>query len=161
MSVPASARTKSSLRSGLNPEIFPDERWLAYESNESGVFEIYVRPYPAVDAGRWQLSTSGGRQPLWSPDGRELFFWNSEGSLMGVPLRAGPRETFAAGDAVKIIDGGYFTADGEVNLGRTYDITPDGRRFVMIKDMRDGEQPTSLSIILNWTEELARRLPTN
>jgi serine/threonine-protein kinase len=144
-----------------NPEISPDDRWLAYESNESGGFEIYVRPYPAVDSGRWQVSIAGGRAPLWSPDGRELFYWNPEGSLMRVPILSGPGKAFAAGEVTALVNGRYFTADGEVNQGRSYDITPDGRRFVMIKDLRDAAQPLSLSIILNWTEELKRLVPVN
>ena len=62
-----------------NGEVSPDGRWLSYESNESGQFRIYVRPFPAVDQGRWQVSTDGGRQPLWARNGRELIYMTPTG----------------------------------------------------------------------------------
>ena len=69
-----------------NAEISPDGRWVAYQSNESGRFEIYVRPFPNVDAGRWLVSTDGGIQPLWSKNGQELFYVGSNGALMSVSV---------------------------------------------------------------------------
>jgi hypothetical protein len=73
-----------------NAELAPDGRWLAYESNESGREEIYVRQFPDVSGGRWQVSTGGGRLPLWSRNGRELFYVSPDGALMGVRVEAGP-----------------------------------------------------------------------
>ena len=58
----------------INPEISPDGRWLAYVSNESGQQEVYVRPFPNIEAGKWQVSQDGGRLPVWAPDGRELSY---------------------------------------------------------------------------------------
>ena len=75
--------------SELNGEVSPNGRWLAYQSNESGQFEIYVRPFPGVDEGRFVVSTGGGRQPSWAQSGRELFYVAPDGSLMGVPVDLG------------------------------------------------------------------------
>lgn len=65
--------------SELNAEISPDGRLVAYQSNASGRAEIYVQPFPDVNQGRWQVSTTGGSRPLWSRDGRELFYWTDDG----------------------------------------------------------------------------------
>ena len=150
-----------------NGEVSPDGRWLSYESNESGQFQIYVRPFPAVDQGRWQVSTGGGRQPLWARDGRELIYVTSDGTLMAVPvdLRS-TSANFVAGTPAKLVGGdGYYFAWNEINVGRTYDVSPDGKRFLRIKrsasdDTRDST-PQSFVIVENWTEELQRRVPTN
>jgi hypothetical protein len=103
--------------------------------HESGEFQIYVRPFPAVDNGRWQVSTGGGQQPAWARSGRELFYWGPDGALMAVSVAAAPGGgSFAADTPVKVIGSGYYTAVGENNLGRTYDVAPDGKRFLMIKN---------------------------
>ena len=97
-----------------NGEISPDGRWLSYESNESGQFQIYVRPFPAVDQGRWQVSTDGGRQPLWARDGRELIYVTSDGTLMGVPVDVGQTSaSFVAGTPATLVggDGYYFRVE--------------------------------------------------
>src|SRR5262249_12278625 len=70
----------------LNARISPDGRWLAYQSDESGSPEVYVRPFPDVNAGRWQVSTGGGRVPTWSGDGRELFFLVGDGTFMSAAI---------------------------------------------------------------------------
>ena len=88
--------------SELNAEFSRDGRWLAYESNESGRNEIYVRPFPNVDAGRRQVSTNGGTQPLWARNGQELFY-ESKGALIRVPVKMG--STFEAGTPRKLFDG--------------------------------------------------------
>jgi len=67
-------------------EISLDGRWLAYESDESGRLEVYVRPFPEVNDGRWQVSTTGGRMPLWARNGRELFYLAPDGPIMAVPV---------------------------------------------------------------------------
>ena len=72
-----------------NGEVSPDGRWLAYEANDSGSFEIYVRPFPDVASGRRQVSTGGGRQPLWARNGQELFYLASTGTLMRVGVTQG------------------------------------------------------------------------
>jgi len=147
-----------------NGEASPDGRWLAFESNESGQPQIYVRPWPTADAGRWQVSTGGGVQPLWARNGRELFYLAPDGSLIGVPVETASRGTsFASGTPTKLVAGeGYSHAIGTANLGRTYDVSLDGRRFLMIKEgSGDDAQPRNLVVVQHWTEELKRLVPAN
>ena len=95
LSLDGSRRVKSIVHSPGHDgtaEVSPDGRWLAYDSNESGQFEVYVRPYPDADKARWQVSVDGGRQPLWSRDGRELFYRDFSGAVMSVPY--GPHARF-------------------------------------------------------------------
>ena len=148
-----------TLFSEQNGEVSPDGRWLSYQSNDSGRAEVWVRAYPDVNAGRWQVSTEGGTQPLWGPGGRELFFRNATGAVMRVAVERGQGWTAAA--PTKLIDRQYFVGGGEA-FGRTYDIVPDGRRFLLIKDDPVAPSNTTLSIIVveNWFDELQRMLPT-
>ena len=137
-------------------EVSPDGHWVAYDSDESGQFEVYVRPFPdAYGGGRWQISAAGGRQPLWSPDGRELFYRDFSGALMSVPVAAGP--AFAPGRPTPLLQGGDFIGGGASGSGRTYDISPDASRFLMIRSVNEGPGP--LVVVLNWFEELKRLAP--
>jgi len=137
-------------------EVSPDGRWVAYDSDESGQFEVYVRPFPdAYRGSRWQISAAGGRQPVWSRDGRELFYRDFSGALMAVPVAAGPG--FAPGRAVRLFEGSSYLGSGAQGGGRTYDVSPDGSRFLMV---RVGDQSsTPLVVVLNWFEELKRLAP--
>jgi eukaryotic-like serine/threonine-protein kinase len=139
-----------------NPDISPDGHWLAYMSDESGRDEVYVRPFPDVNAGRWQISTGGGTRPLWNPNGRELFYYVAPGTMMSVPIE--PGATFRAGAPQVIFQGQYPAPE----VGRQYSITRDGRRFLMIKDLAaDAEAPPpQIHVVLNWFEELIQRVPT-
>jgi serine/threonine-protein kinase len=142
-----------------NGESSPDGRWLAYQSNESGKDQIYVRPFPNVNGGRSQISTAGGTRPLWARNGRELFYFDLDGVLMAVRIGAGPN--FSAGSPVKLLDPKYF-AGTPGTAGRTYDVSPDGERFLMIKDNASGTQAPNVAnivVVLNWFEELKARLP--
>jgi serine/threonine-protein kinase len=140
-----------------NGDLSPDNRWLAYDSNESGQFEVYVRPFPDVNSGRWQVSSGGGSRPLWSRDGRELFYLGPNSALMSVPVNAGP--AWSAGTAIRLFQGPYF-AGAPDQTARTYDVTPDGKRFLMIRSAAAGEQASeSLVVVQNWSEELKRRVP--
>ena len=132
-------------------EISPDGRWLAYHSNESGRNEVYVRPFPNVDGGRWQISTGGGSRPAWSGNGRELFYFGPNTAMMVVAVQTTP--TFSTGNPSKLFDGPWFAQQG----GRTYDVSRDGQRFLMIKDATlsttTGNQPAALptiTVVLNW-----------
>jgi len=134
-------------------EVSPDGRWVAYDSDESGQFEVYVRPFP--DAGvRWQVSAAGGRQPVWSRDGRELFYRDFSGALLSVPI-TGP--AFAPGRPTRLIEGGSYIGAGANGSGRTYDVSPDGSKFLMIRDDNQGTGP--LVVVVNWFEELTRLAP--
>jgi serine/threonine-protein kinase len=133
------------------PKISPDGRWMAYVSEESGKSEVYVRPFPDVNKGKWQVSTSGGRDPLWSPDGRGLFYRNGD-SVMAVAVQTEP--TFNPGKTEALFQGKYTSY---------WDISHDGKRFLMLKEPQStasgGEGPRKINIVLNWFEELKQRVP--
>ncbi len=142
-----------------NGTVSPDGRWLAYEASESGRFEIYVRPFPDVNSARWTVSTAGGTRPIWVQRGQELelVYVSPTGALMGVHVPRGP--AWSATTPAQAVKEGYFT-----NLnwwGRSYDVSPDGQRFLMIKQGGvDGTAaPPSIIVVQNWVEELKRLVP--
>ena len=141
-----------------NAEISPDGKWMAFQSNESGTEEVYVRPFPDVESGRWQVSTTGGFHPAWAPNGRELFYVAADGRLMAVDVRS--QGGFAAGVPRMLVDGGFYF--NLVAQGRSYDISPDGTRFLLIQAPNTGTQADTagLTVVLNWAEELKRLVPT-
>jgi hypothetical protein len=144
----------------LNGQVSPDGRWLAYESDESGQSQIYVRPFPRVDAGRWQISPAGGTRPLWARNGRELFYLDTSRHLMAVPVQTSA--AFSAGNPTKLFETAYLTP----NNGVTYDVSPDGQRFVMIKGRSTDTTPQGtqasapIVVVVNWFTELQQRVPT-
>jgi serine/threonine-protein kinase len=142
-----------------NGEISPDGHWLAFEADESGRSGIYVRPFPDVNSGRWEVSAGGGTRPLWARDGRELFYLSDDGALMSVPIEQG--DTWRAGAPTKVLETRYLGTNSG-GLGRTYDVSPDGRRFLMIKagaaSGRSGASPPII-VVQNWFEELQRLVP--
>jgi dipeptidyl aminopeptidase/acylaminoacyl peptidase len=144
----------------LTAEVSPDGHWMAYDSDESGQFEVYVRPYPnAGEGGRWQISSGGGRQPLWSHDGRELFYRDYAGAVMSVAVTLTP--TFTPGRATKLFQRSEYAGSGARGGGRTYDVAPDDSRFIMIKTRPvapQGEKP-ELVVVLDWFAELERLAP--
>ena len=132
--------------------------WLAYQSNESNQDEIYVRPFPSGD-GRWPISNGGGTQPVWARNGRELFYRHGN-TLLSVPVET--RATFSAGTPTTVFEGSYFSPPVGLS-GRTYEVSPEAQRFLMIKDAPAGDPsaaPASIDVVLNWFEELKRLLPT-
>ena len=137
------------------PQFSPDGHWLAYATNESGRREIYVKPYPGP-GGRWQISTEGGTEPVWNRSGRELFYRSGD-KMMAVDITTEP--SFAAGKPRQLFEGDYVST--EVGLARPdYDVSPDGQRFFMLKPIEQEQAPTQINIVLNWTEELKRLVPT-
>jgi Tol biopolymer transport system component len=141
-----------------NGVISPDGRWLAYEANDSGRFEIYVRPYPDVNSSLSVVSTNGGTKPIWARSGQELIYVSSTGALMSAGVGQGP--SWSATTPSVVVKEGYYT--NPVWWGRSYDISPDGTRFLMIKEGGpDGTvPPTSLVVVQHWFEELKRLVPT-
>jgi Tol biopolymer transport system component len=140
-----------------NGEISPDGRWLAYQSNESGQNEVYVRPFPNTNTGRWTVSSGGGTRPVWARNGRELFYvvgaTPNPVRMMRVAIESA--STFAARAPQLLFEGRYFVDPGIAGRGRTFDISPDGQRFLMIKDAERIEPratPQPLIVILNWQE---------
>jgi Tol biopolymer transport system component len=132
-----------------HPMLSPDGRWLAYRSNESGRFEIYVQPFPGLST-RHLISTDGGTELVWSRDGRELFYRNGD-QMMAVEITTTPG--FRAGKPRVLFDG-YVRVSGRPN----YDVAADGR-FLMVQAVEPQSAPSQLNVVLNWREELKRLVP--
>jgi Tol biopolymer transport system component len=161
LSMDGSGRTESVLNTAANDltaEVSPDGRWIVYDSDETGQFEVYVRPYPhTYSSGRWQISSGGGRQPMWSADGGEIFYRDFDGAMWALPVTLQP--AFRPGVAARLFGGEPYLGRGRLMSGRTYDLSPDGRRFLMIRQETDAEGAPSLIVVLNWFEELKRAVP--
>jgi serine/threonine protein kinase len=139
-----------------DPMISPDGKWLAYTSNESGQWEVFICPFPDVEGGgRWQVSTNGGDWPLWSPDGKELYYRHPD-AIMAVSVETEP--TLRLGRPISLFANRYVGG---------FDIHPDGERFLMLKPFArpDGESKEGITpkinIVLNWIEELKERVPVD
>jgi serine/threonine protein kinase/Tol biopolymer transport system component len=136
-----------------SPMFSPDGRWLAYVSDESGREEIYLRPFSGPGA-KHPVSTEGGREPVWSADGSELFYRSGD-KVMAVAVETEPDLT--TGTPRVLFEGPYVMYLGG---GNNYDVSPDGRRFLMIR-RELGPAPRQINVVLNWAEELKRLVPTN
>jgi serine/threonine protein kinase len=134
------------------PSFSPDGHWLAYASDESGRYQIYVQPYPGPGR-KWQISTDGGTEPVWNPDGRELFYRNGD-RMMAVNVRTRPGS--APGNPVLLFRGSY---DPTPITFPNYDVAPDGQRFLMIKAPGESEGSGQIVVVLNWSDELKRLVP--
>lgn len=130
----------------LDGEISPDGDLIVYASDDSGEFEVFVRPFPEVDSGKWQISRGGGKQPKWSLDGSEIFYRNGN-SMMTVPIVTSPG--FRATAPEMLFEGDFF--DNVYNV-REYDLEyPEGERFLMVKEI-SSESITQLIYVENWLE---------
>jgi serine/threonine-protein kinase len=147
-----------------NGAFSPDGRWLAYGSNESGRFEVYVRPFPPR-GGKWQVSDGGGGYARWSRDGRQLFYRTDEGLMVASVDTAG--DTFRAGRPRPVFEGVFRGGIRGVGLAGNsfadYDVTPNGQRFVMFpapEDSGQGEHP-HVTLVTHWFDELRRTFSTS
>jgi Tol biopolymer transport system component len=132
------------------PAFSPDGRWMAYASDESGTFEVYIRPYPGPGA-KHQISTNGGNQPAWASNGRELFY-RIRGALMAVAITTTPE--FSAGIPRRLFEDRYAGGDPV----RGYDVAPDGR-FLMVVDPEPPAPPASqINVVFDWLPEFKRKL---
>ena len=144
---------------GSSADFSPNGRYLAYQSEESGRSEIYVRPFPRVDNGRWQVSTAGGTRPVWARSGRELFYLDASNVLTAVPVGTS-EPTISIGSPAKVFDAKY----AEPNPSRHYDVSADGQRFLMLKASATGDPnagPASMVVVEHWFEELKQRVPVS
>jgi Tol biopolymer transport system component len=133
----------------------PDGRWVAYMSNESGRYEIYVRPFSgnapgAATGGQWQVSTSGGISPRWRADGKELYYIAPDGKLMATPITASGA-TIAPGTPVALFQTRVYGGGTDQNVGTSYDVSGDGR-FLIDTVLEDAASP--ITLLQNWTAGL-------
>jgi len=145
------------LNRGLAGKFSNDMRWIAYISDESGRFEVYVRPFDPNSAngsppggGKWQVSTAGGRSPRWNPNGKELFYSALDGALMAVDVT--PNPVFQPGTAKRL-----FKPDGLASAaaGSSWDVSPDGKKFLLpIPVAANSAAP--VTVVLNWTSLLKK-----
>ncbi len=135
------------------PALSPDGKWLAYESDENGAMEIFIRPFPTTDGGRWQVSANGGQAPLWSHSGRELFYVDADRNMISVPVAGGVSP--GLGERRKL-----FQLPNDLYLGQPehytpFDISPDDQRFIMMRTRLPAVRGRSTFVLVeNWFEEV-------
>jgi serine/threonine-protein kinase len=130
-----------------NVNLSPDGRWLSYMSDESGVFEVYVRPFPMTSNARWTVSSGGGWEPQWSRSGRELFYISTDNRMVAVEVL--PGSSFTMGRSTRLFDVSNY-ADGV----RSWVVTPDDQAFYFIRGGGEGARPTELVVVDGLTREL-------
>jgi eukaryotic-like serine/threonine-protein kinase len=132
----------------------PDGHWVAYISDESGRYEVYVQPYPGP-GGKFQISTDGGTEPVWNPKGRELFYRTGD-KMMAVDIRTQP--SFSAGKPKMLFQGPYVPTRASFPY---YDVSPDGEHFLMIKlnESASSSPLTQIVLVQSWFEELKQKVP--
>jgi eukaryotic-like serine/threonine-protein kinase len=135
----------------LSPEISPNGRWLAYTSNESGRREVFVRPFPETTEARYQISTAGGITPVWSRDGRELFFIDDAERMIAVPVI--PGASFQTGAPAVLFPARDYYSNP---FHQMFTLSPDGRQFVMSR--RRAGNDFGLVVVFNFLDELKRRM---
>ena len=134
-----------------NAHFSPDGRWVAYSSNETGSWEVYVSSFP-TPISKWQVSRGGGEEPRWRRDGKELFYLSGEGKIMAVPVKAG--SSFEAGPLITLFQTHLRQPITSIDVF-SYDVTADGQRF-LINTRVDEPNAAPLSIILNWSSEMEK-----
>jgi serine/threonine-protein kinase len=146
------ARPFLETRSNETAPVFsPDGQWMAYASDESGRWEVYVRPYPGP-GGKSQISTHGGTEPLWNPAGRELFYRDGN-RMMAATVTLQP--AFSADKPAVLFAGPWLPTSRTL---RNYDVSQDGQRFLMLKAIDEDQGPRQIVVVQNWFEELKRRM---
>jgi Tol biopolymer transport system component len=131
------------------PAVSPNGQWLAYASNETGEYEIYVVPFPNTGPAKWAISAGGGTEPVWSHRGSELFYRDASGNLVAVEVHTSP--TFSLGRAKILFPAAKFTS---LPFNAQYAVAPDDRRFLMIRPLETSTP--KLIVVENWFEELKK-----
>jgi eukaryotic-like serine/threonine-protein kinase len=153
-SLPLTGEPKPTLLGGKTdfsrdePHLSPDERWVAYGSNESGQWEIYIASFPSLGDKR-QISTEGGRQARWRKDGRELYYLSPDGKVMAVEVRSGT--TLATGPPRALFQSALLPSA----ILDQYSVTGDGQRFLIAEPLAEPAKP--MTVVLNWTAELQQK----
>jgi eukaryotic-like serine/threonine-protein kinase len=126
-----------------NSRFSPDARWIAYGSDESGTFEVYVRSFPGP-GGKWQVSTAGGSNPRWRRDGQELFYLSADNKIVAVPVHLGA--TFEAGSPAPL----FAVRPNEGSAGGSiYEVSADGQRFLVNSASGEVGSPP-FALVTNW-----------
>ena len=125
----------------------PDGKWLAYDSNESGEYRVYVVPFPGP-GGKWQVSRGDGRGPLWRRDGKEIFYLSADNKLIAVKVETSG-DSFAAGEVRVLFDSQSYGVFGR------YSVSADGQRFVVVYE--ESQPSSTLTFVSNWTAELKKK----
>jgi serine/threonine-protein kinase len=138
-------------------EFSPDGKWIAYVSTETGVEEVYVRPYPGAGS-KIRISTNTGQAPVWRKAGREILYYKATGTgrwtMMSVDVSTSP--SFKAGTPRPLVD----VAFRHGQPFRNYDVSPDGERFLVVREIKESQKPINeINFVLNWFEELKERVP--
>jgi Tol biopolymer transport system component len=133
-------------------QLSPDNQWMAYTSDQSGQREVYVRPFPPAE-GQWTISVAGGQSPRWRGDGKELFFEAADGKMMAVPVKGsgGPKPAFEADTPVALFDGHMVHNANDTTF--EYDVTADGKRFLINTTGRTSANSSPLTVVVNWNAE--------
>jgi hypothetical protein len=135
----------------LWPALSPDGRWLAYGSNESGTYEVFVRPFPETASARWQISTAGGGEPAWSSTGRELFYINGRAEMVAAEIQ--PGTPFSVGKQRVLFSISQFSRPGPIP---SFSVAPDDKRFLMVRE-GEANQQSELIVAEHWLEGLNGR----
>jgi hypothetical protein len=140
------------------PEVSPDGRYIAYHSDETGQDEVYVRPFPNLNDGKWQVSDFGF-SPVWAPNGSALFYRYRSAQMITVPVSTQP--VFSHGTPRVLLDAAEFEL-ARAGIARPFDLAPDGERFLMLREVGlSGDESAGLVLIQDWFEELTRLVPTD
>lgn len=135
----------------LRAAFSPDGRWIAYQSDESGRFEVYIRPFPGP-GGKWQVSTGGGTRPRWRSDGKELFFYRGDGTILAAQIKLGPASIDADSERTLF----KIVAHGGGVVRDIYDVTGDGQRF-LVAGPEDANSSSPFSLVVNWQAEVKKK----
>jgi Tol biopolymer transport system component len=127
--------------------VSPDGKWIAYSSDETGRLEIYVQSFPEP-GGKWQVSTAGGSDPVWRPDGRELFYLSADQRLMAMPVSAAP--TFEVVVPTPLFQARVLAPSGPP---RHYTVSADGQDFHIVAPL-EGESVGTTTVVVNWLSEV-------
>ena len=130
--------------------------WRMNRTRAADSTQVYVRPFPNVEGGKWLVSNGGGTTPLWARRGGTLFFRGSDGAIMAAAVETSGTN-FRSGQAVKAANA-YYTGGGAF-VARTYDVSPDDTKFLVIKDATDTLVHPHIVVVQNWLEELKARVP--
>jgi Tol biopolymer transport system component len=136
----------------LHARISPDGRWIAYATNDSGMYQIVVQSFPDPNGGKWQITAQGGVEPKWRRDGRELYYLGLDGKLMAVPIKAD--RTFEAGTPMPLFETPLPVNRNQPSRDRRFDVAPDGRFLIVVPSTASA--PTAITAVVNWPARLTQ-----